>query len=260
MYDPYINSKENIMKHQKKLFFSLMFMAVFLLAACGGGENAVATNKPPASSTKGPASGSSTQLQLDPANATSDNAHAAAGYLYEGLVGKEGEKAVGVLAESWTVSDDGLDYIFNLRSGVSFHDGTPLNADAVVANFNRWFDPANPAHGTGKFAAWANAFGGFKGEVKEDGKAKSQYDGIEKINELIVLVHLNTPDTEFLNKITDVAFSIVSPTVLSAGGGDGGTGMYKFASQTDTELNLEPFAGYWNAASIPSEGKKVPFK
>ncbi len=246
------------MRYKKIRFFSFLLISSLLLGACGGG--AAATNKPPTNNTQGPASASSAGLQLDPANPTSDNARAAAGYLYEGLVGKQSDKVVGVLAESWTVSNDGLDYIFNLRPGVSFHDGAPLNADAVVTNFNRWFDPADSAHGTGKFAAWTDAFSGFKGEVKDDGKAKSQYDGIEKVNELTVLVHLNTPDPEFLNKITDVAFSIVSPTVLSTGGGDGGTGMYKYASQTDAELTLEPFAGYWNAAAIPSGSKKVPSK
>jgi ABC-type transport system substrate-binding protein len=46
----------------------------------------------------------------------------------------------GSLAESWTVSDDGLVYRFTLRSGVKFHDGTDFNADAVQANFARIMD------------------------------------------------------------------------------------------------------------------------
>ena len=41
------------------------------------------------------------------------------------------------LAESYTVSDDGLEYTFVLREGVVFPDGTPFNADAVVASFER---------------------------------------------------------------------------------------------------------------------------
>jgi peptide/nickel transport system substrate-binding protein len=42
-----------------------------------------------------------------------------------------------VLAESWTLSDDGLTWTFALRKGVTFSDGEPFNAAAVVANINR---------------------------------------------------------------------------------------------------------------------------
>ena len=42
------------------------------------------------------------------------------------------------LATSWTVSKDGLTYTFTLKPGVKFTDGTPLNAQAVVDNFNYW--------------------------------------------------------------------------------------------------------------------------
>jgi peptide/nickel transport system substrate-binding protein len=48
---------------------------------------------------------------------------------------------VPVLAESWEVLDDGKRYRFKLRSGVTFHDGTPFNAEAVVFNFRRVIDP-----------------------------------------------------------------------------------------------------------------------
>lgn len=42
------------------------------------------------------------------------------------------------LAESWGTSPDGTVWTFHLRQGVSFHDGTLLDADAVKANFDRW--------------------------------------------------------------------------------------------------------------------------
>ena len=41
------------------------------------------------------------------------------------------DEFVAGLAESWTVSEDDLTYEFNLREGVTFHDDTPFNADAV---------------------------------------------------------------------------------------------------------------------------------
>jgi peptide/nickel transport system substrate-binding protein len=46
------------------------------------------------------------------------------------------------LATSWEISDDGLTYTFTLREGVTFHDGTPFNAEAVRFTFERIMDPA----------------------------------------------------------------------------------------------------------------------
>ena len=45
-------------------------------------------------------------------------------------------KLVGILAESWSVSDDGVVYTFKLRDGIKWHDGKPLTADDVVYSFD----------------------------------------------------------------------------------------------------------------------------
>src|SRR4029450_6652822 len=49
------------------------------------------------------------------------------------------------LAESWTVSSDGLTYDFTLRSGVKFHNGDPLTADDVKFSFDRYRGAGNKA-------------------------------------------------------------------------------------------------------------------
>lgn len=52
----------------------------------------------------------------------------------------------GDLATDWTVSDDGLEYTFNLREGVTWHNGDPLTADDVVFTYNRSKDPEQSIH------------------------------------------------------------------------------------------------------------------
>src|SRR5262247_1660107 len=50
---------------------------------------------------------------------------------------EDSNKIVGDLAESWTVSDDGLMYTFKIRHGVKFHDGSPLTARDVKASYDK---------------------------------------------------------------------------------------------------------------------------
>jgi peptide/nickel transport system substrate-binding protein len=54
--------------------------------------------------------------------------------------------AEGDLAEDWTVSDDGTEYTFKLREGVTFHNGDPFTAEDVVFTYNRSKDPQQSIH------------------------------------------------------------------------------------------------------------------
>lgn len=59
--------------------------------------------------------------------------------IYEGFTedgGKEG--ILPLLAESWDISEDGKTYTFHLRKGVTYTDGTPLDAESVIFNLKRW--------------------------------------------------------------------------------------------------------------------------
>jgi peptide/nickel transport system substrate-binding protein len=72
-------------------------------------------------------------VNLDPAQVTDLNSNRVGRRVVETLVTfpDESTQIVPGLAESWTISKDGLQYTFKLRSGVKFHDGTPLTAEAV---------------------------------------------------------------------------------------------------------------------------------
>ena len=76
---------------------------------------------------------------LDPDNGFEVAGLTALDSIYEGLVKYEtgSTRIVGSLAKSWEISDDGLTYTFHLVDGVKFHDGTALNAEAVVTSFKR---------------------------------------------------------------------------------------------------------------------------
>lgn len=76
---------------------------------------------------------------LDPAIASDQPSTQVSRLAYEPLVDYDGgsSELVPHLAESWSVSDDGLVYTFNLRQGVQFQDGTPFNAEAVKYTVDR---------------------------------------------------------------------------------------------------------------------------
>ncbi|HXV33944.1 MAG TPA: ABC transporter substrate-binding protein, partial [Gaiellaceae bacterium] len=65
------------------------------------------------------------------------------------------------LAESWEISEDGLEYTFALRDGVTFHDGEPFNAEAVCYNFDRWYNFTGPLQNPSASYYWQTVFGGF---------------------------------------------------------------------------------------------------
>ena len=55
--------------------------------------------------------------------------------------GKDYPKVIGDLAQSWTVAPDGMSYTFKLKSGVKFHDGSPLTSADVKASYDRIINP-----------------------------------------------------------------------------------------------------------------------
>lgn len=98
-----------------------------------------------------------------------------------------------LLATSWSVSPSGLEYTFNIRQGVKFHDSTPLNAEAVKFSFDRIIDPNIPT-------PWS----GYVGPLER----------VEVVDEYIVRVILSKPFAPFLTGAAYTATAIVSPTAV----------------------------------------------
>src|SRR5438552_12419624 len=100
-------------------------------------------------------------VDLDPAQVTDLNSNRVGRRIVETLVTfpDESTQIVPGLAESWTVSKDGFKYTFKLRKGVSFHDGTPLNAEAVKFSIERQIIAEHPFNKLGKYP-FANYFFG----------------------------------------------------------------------------------------------------
>jgi peptide/nickel transport system substrate-binding protein len=117
------------------------------------------------------------------------------------------------LAESWEISDDGLAYTFHLRHDVTFHDGTPFNADAVRVNLERVVNPATQSQKA------IFLLGPFK--------------SVEVIDDYTVAIHLSAPYAPLLDGLAQVYLGMASPTALAEWGADYqshqvGTGPFKF--------------------------------
>ena len=143
------------------------------------------------------------------------------------------------LAESWTASPDGLTWEFRLRSGVKFHDGTPLDADAVLFTFARLLDVKNPLRPPVK-VPYESFYRGIIAKV-------------EAKDPLTVVFTLERPYAPFLANMAMFAGSIVSPTAVKAAGGElfgkkpVGTGPFRFDawSQGEKKISLVRNEAWW---------------
>ena len=178
-------------------------------------------------------------VNLDPAQVTDLNSNRVGRRIAETLVTfpDESTQIVPGLAESWVVSKDGLRYAFKLRKGVSFHDGTPLDAEAVKFSIDRQINPEHPFNKLGKYP-FANFF---FGNIK----------AVEVVDPLTVEFVLKEPRASFLAVLTAGAASIVSPTAVRKYGQDYaltpvGTGPFKYVSwERGQRVVLEKNPSYW---------------
>ena len=143
------------------------------------------------------------------------------------------------LVESYETIDNGGAYVFHLRQGVKFHDGTDFNAEAVKWNIEH---------------------------VKEAGihATFNSVDTIEVVDTYTVKLNLSSPNLFFLNTMaTSQSSMMVSPTAVEKNGEDWavthpiGTGPFKLDSwDYNVEMVFSRFDNYWG---VDAEGNKLPY-
>ncbi|MGP5600447.1 ABC transporter substrate-binding protein [Glutamicibacter arilaitensis] len=131
---------------RRALLTGTLATTALALAACTGNSGTAGSASPAASASSTPVprtlrlAAAAPPVKFDPAIVADNESFRVTRQVYETLIDINPDTggAVAGLAEAWTENPDGLRYTFTLRQGVLFHDGTELNAKAVVANFNRW--------------------------------------------------------------------------------------------------------------------------
>lgn len=197
------------------------------LAACGGGGEPAASDDTP----KVLKVGSATALtSLDPAR-SSTQAILFLTPVYESLIKRDAQGLLQPgLATEWELSDDATELELTLREGVTFHDGTPFDAEAVKANLD-----AAPDRG---------------GQVTSQ---LSVVTGVEVVDDHQVRLSLSRPAADILAVLASEAGMMISPEALGSedlGSNPVGTGPFTVAKNNQTGVVFEAWDGYWDKDSI----------
>ena len=188
-------------------------------------------------------------ITLDPVRATDSESIEVGELLFEGLVGwKPGTTEIEPrLATQYQVSDDGMRWTFNLRSHVMFHDGTPLDADAVVFSFERLLVKGHPQSLGDAGSYW-----------------RSMLNDVEKVvavDPLTVEIYVRRKYAPLLGNLA--IFPIVSPAAVKKWGAHFpehpvGTGPFMFDDWIrDSRVVVRRFDRYWGR---PAGLEKIVFQ
>ncbi len=149
------------------------------------------------------------------------------------------------IAESWTVNENATEYTFKLRKGVTFSDGSPLDANAVAKNFD--------------------TFGLGNKELKQPvSEVINNYDRSEVIDPLTVKFYFEKPSPGFLQGTSVIGSGLVSLKTLALPFdqlGDAtkivGSGPFVVDSETlGKELSLKVRTDYgWGPTKLEHQGR-----
>ena len=237
-----------------KKFLTVLLTGILagsVLAGCGGSGD-------PAGSTSGTSAGSNAAAgtadasefvialdrdtnTLDPANVYSPDAYVIERSMVEALTtNDEDGNIVGNLAKDWKSSEDGMQYIFNLRDDVYFWDGTQMTSEDVKFCLERVCDEEVASN-----VGWMNA----------------SIDSIETDGDFKVIINLKYPDPAWIYYTLASACSVYSKAYCEAHpddfgtslGGIMGTGPYVYEKWVEGEyVSVTKNENYWNKEAMPS--------
>ncbi len=177
---------------------------------------------------------------LDPALISSDSEILLANHVYDYLVDFDVQNKIRPrLATSWSVTDDGLTYQFQLAEGVQFHDGSELTARDVVWTFDRLRDPA-------------------RGYPTAD--VYSEVAQIAATGDLEVTFTLSEPNPFFLFDLSDNHALILKEGTEDAGTNFNGTGPFIVTEYViEDRIILEANPAYFIAGQPRLAGLEIIF-
>ena len=172
---------------------------------------------------------------LNPLETTSKSVQSIMNIIYEPLFTYDEKiSTVPVLAQSYTLSEDGRRITVKLKDGVKWHDGTNFTSEDVIYTLSRLI------HSEGLYKKTADKISSFTAISKDE-----------------VVINLNTQELDFSYNLT---FPILSKNTRYINGAEFepiGTGAYKMGTKSENEIVLEPNS-LWHGDSVPQ--KKVFIK
>lgn len=229
-------------KSYVKILFVALFSFIFILS-CSNGENAKYKNHIIVNIKTEPKT-------IDPSLNTASDANIYINHMFEGLAKEDKDyNLVPGIAESWDISEDGLTYIFHIRSNAKWSDGKPVTANDFVYTWRRVVDPAV-----------ASQYSFFMEYVKNGadiikGKLPKEKLGVEALDNNTLKVTLEYP-TAYFPELT--AFSTYKPVredIISTNEDNWtlkpetyiGNGPYKMIERViDGKIVMEKNTNYWD--------------
>src|SRR6266480_3626600 len=173
-----------------RLAFALVAFAALVAVSTAGGASKAKTTFVIA--------GAADPTYLDPALVSDGESFRVTEQIFESLVSlKPGSTLIRPgLATKWG-SRNGKDWTFQLRHGVRFHDGTPFNAGAVCANFNRQYNFRGAFQDASATYYWQTVFLGFHHNDSSN-LSPSLYKGCTAKGSYTAVIHLTKRSSSFL--------------------------------------------------------------